>query len=224
MNPKISAIMPTRGRPALAQKAIQYFAAQTYENKELIVVDDIEDRSFPDGIRWDGFQQIQIPRALYFLHSSRKIGLKRNQCCRLAVGDVIAHWDSDDYSSPDRLESQMKILLESKLAVTGFNSMLFWDDDSSAAWKYEGSSGYAIGSSLMYQRSWWARNPFSETREIGEDNEFVSGARASKEMIAVDGGQTMVARIHSGNTSRKYPQGIQYRKLNREDIPTGFFA
>ena len=43
----ISAIMPTRSRPPLSQVALDCFLAQTYEPRELVIIDDEDDPSFP---------------------------------------------------------------------------------------------------------------------------------------------------------------------------------
>ena len=66
-----------------------------------------------------------------------EIGAKRNYGCERAAGDVIAHWDDDDYSAPERLADQVQRLLESGKAVTGFHSMRF--TDGVRWWKYEGT-------------------------------------------------------------------------------------
>jgi glycosyltransferase involved in cell wall biosynthesis len=50
------------------------------------------------------------------------IGAKRNLGCEAARGEIIAHWDDDDYSAPGRLEDQVRRILTSGKAVTGYNS------------------------------------------------------------------------------------------------------
>ena len=44
----VSAIMPTRSRPALSRAALNCFLAQTYEPRELVILDDDDDPSFLD--------------------------------------------------------------------------------------------------------------------------------------------------------------------------------
>src|SRR5688572_15862161 len=44
------AVMPTRGRVAFAKHALESFHSQTYPNKQLIILDDADDRSFPEGV------------------------------------------------------------------------------------------------------------------------------------------------------------------------------
>src|SRR5262245_40359289 len=94
---KVSCILPTRGRHDLATQAVECFASQTYPDKELIIVDDADDPSFRYGIL--------RPDSLYVTSIERlNIAAKRQLCCEYTTGDVIAHFDSDDYSDPRRLE------------------------------------------------------------------------------------------------------------------------
>ena len=114
------------------------------------------------------------------------------------MGEIIAHWDDDDYSAPERLAVQVRSLLESGKAVTGFHSMRF--TDGNRWWKYEGTRNYALGTSLCYRRGWWNTHRFPLV-QVGEDNQFVSTAHAAGELVTTDAGDLMYATNHPGNTS-----------------------
>lgn len=135
---------------------------------------------------------------LVHIEEGRKIGEKRNFGCSLAAGDVVAHWDDDDWSAPNRLEDQIQRMLETGKAVTGYRSMRFTDGRS--WWRYDGASSYAIGTSLCFRRNWWEAHPFP-AKQVYEDGEFVSVAHRSGQLISVDAGELMIASIHEGNTS-----------------------
>jgi glycosyltransferase involved in cell wall biosynthesis len=126
------------------------------------------------------------------------IGEKRNFGCQYAHGDVICHWDDDDYSAPERLADQMCRLAESGKAVTGYHSMRF--TDGAKWWQYRGERHYALGTSLCYRRAWWDAHRFPAI-QIGEDNGFVETAWRAGELATVDGTQFMHATIHAANTS-----------------------
>src|SRR4029077_19585158 len=103
MAPLVSCIMPTRDRPALVSRAIGFFLRQTYANTELIVVDD--------GSQDIGDVASMDPRIRYLrLGAPQSIGTKRNVACELARGDLIAHWDDDDWYAPHRLGYQVEQL------------------------------------------------------------------------------------------------------------------
>ncbi len=181
----ISAIMPTAGRRKMAAEAVETWRAQTWPERELVIVDDMFNRSFPGGVSGPG--------VVYEIGGSMTIGAKRNLACGLASGEVICHWDSDDIYSPDRMEHQANRLTETGADVTGYCPLLFVDEQG-RRWQYFGSDGnYAPGTSLMYRKAYWRGRPFNPLSRTGEEIQFLKGAR----MAVVDGGERCVARIHS---------------------------
>lgn len=201
----ISAIMPTRNRPGYAAEALECWRAQTYEPRELIIIDDLDAPSFRDGIQMDGVSYMVVRPGL-------TIGQKRNMACSRATGDLIAHWDDDDYSAPGRLADQVARIVETGKPVTGYRTMRL--TDGTHWWLYTGSVDYALGTSLVYERDWWLKYVF-DSIQVGEDTNFVGVARARGAIVSVDAGEMMWARIHPGNTSVKEPHknSAQWRRL-----------
>lgn len=191
----ISAIMPTRGRQLLAAAAVQCWLNQTYRPTELVIIDDMDAPSFPGGLSLPGVQYHMLRRRL-------TIGEKRNLACSRAVGEVIAHFDDDDVSAPGRLADQFEQLQATGKPLTGYRTMAL--TDGANWWRYTGPNDYALGTSLMYLRSWWAANAFLG-EQVGEDNAFITPARATGQISVTDAGEFMYARIHAGNTSVKEP-------------------
>lgn len=187
----VSAIMPTRGRPQFAARAVECFLAQTWPEKQLVIVDDGDCRSFARIPEHEDIQYNLMTRHL-------TIGAKRNIACSRAAGDVIMHWDDDDWSAPGRMTDQVNRLLEAGAPITGYHSMLF--SDGARRWKFTASSRhYALGTSLCYTRRFWETHPFPD-KNVGEDNAVVSRASG---IVCVDAGDLMIATIHDGNTSEK---------------------
>jgi glycosyltransferase involved in cell wall biosynthesis len=135
---------------------------------------------------------------LIHLDEQRTIGEKRNFGCSRADGDVIAHWDDDDWSGPGRVARQLAMLEESGLQVAGFNSMRFTDGEN--WWLYQGQPRYSLGTALCYRREWWQKIPF-QLSNIGEDNHMVAAAQQAKQIVSEAAGDLMYATIHPGNTS-----------------------
>src|SRR5687767_1929483 len=185
----ISAIMPTRGRREYAQRALESFLSQTYP-AELVILDDAADLSFPSGVNY--------PQVQYHVSASRSIAEKRNECCRLAKGDVIVHFDSDDWSAPTRIADQVKLLEESGKAVLGFCTVLFYDQQTRRAYRWGNDDRISIaGTSLCYKRDWAIAHPFAFEPGFkwGEDNAFKDTAKIAKQLIVVPGGSLIVAGI-----------------------------
>jgi hypothetical protein len=135
---------------------------------------------------------------LIHLEGKPVIGNKRNYGCQRAAGEIIAHWDDDDWSGPERLRTQAATLAETGSSVTGFRTMRFTDGE--VWWNYTGAPDFVVGTSLMYRRAWWARCPFNSL-QVGEDNAFVKAAADAGQLAAREAGGLMYATIHPGNTS-----------------------
>lgn len=167
------------------------FLKQTYASRELLIIadgDDIRDLC-------EGLPSVR----LIHVAEKRQIGAKRNFGCKRAAGEVICHFDDDDYSAPERIAAQVAALeAHPDKSVTGFHSMKF--TDGAQWWKYSGGLHYALGTSLCYRRAWQQAHPFPAT-QVGEDNTFVGTAWALNDLHTDDAGELMHATIHAGNTS-----------------------
>jgi len=153
-----------------------------------------------------------IPPGVRYLHleGSPTIGQKRNVGSEAARGELVASYDDDDFSAPGRLADQIHRMRAASVAVTGYRSMRFTDGRS--WWLYRGAADYALGTSLVYRRDWWACNPFPEM-QVGEDNGFVGRAREQGQIIAADACDLMWATIHDGNTSPRQLTGGNWSQL-----------
>ena len=172
-------------------RALRSFQQQTWPNRELVIVDDSDAPSF--------LEPLFVPGIQYLLAASRySIACKRNLAISRASGEIICHWDDDDWSAPGRIEDQVGRLLSHNAQVTAYNSMPFTDG---AEWfQYHGSPDYGIGTSLMYRREFWRAQPFPDI-PIEEDNWLVNRCRSH--IVSVATLDMMFGTIHAGNTSVK---------------------
>ena len=133
--PRVSCIMPTRDRRAFVDQAVYYFLRQDYPDTELIVVDDGYDKIgdlMPDD-----------PRIKYLrLPTVQSVGAKRNVACQHATGDIIAHWDDDDWSAPGRLRRQVSALLASGADVCGLSEVLHYRPLRGDGWLYRAGGAW----------------------------------------------------------------------------------
>src|SRR5277367_5106837 len=97
--PLISCILPTYNRRPFIAHAIAYFQRQSYDNRELIILDDGDD---PIGDLVPQDAAIRYER----LPNRLAIGAKLNLACEMAKGDIIAHFDDDDWYAEWRLSYQ----------------------------------------------------------------------------------------------------------------------
>lgn len=148
---------------------------------------------------------------VYRLPDGYTIGQKRNVGSQLARGEIIATWDDDDYSAPERLRDQVSRLQQTGRAVTGYHNMQFTDGRN--RWLFEQKADYALGTSLCYRKDWWEIHPFQPLR-VGEDDAFVNTANEFGQLASVDAGELMVASIHPGNTVQRHQREEKWKKIS----------
>lgn len=200
----ISCIMPTADRRDFVPDAIRQYLAQDYPNRELIVVDDGED-DVSDLIPPD-------PSIRYYrLPPGRSLGAKRNFAVEMARGDVIVHWDDDDWRSDRWVRSQVTTLLSEQADICGLDRILFYEPATRRGWRYvyDDTRPWVAGSTLCYRRDYWCANPFGDLT-IGEDNAFVWSDRAQRIVLNAHADQ-FIATIHGANTSRKDYTGYRWQ-------------
>lgn len=217
----VSCICPTNNRRKFIPAALECFFSQDWPEKELIVVDDGTDRVE------DLFKNVP-GKYIYYLEPNlpahrpkTPIGTKLNIAAEHASGEILCRWDDDDWSAPNRISDQVARLTESGKDVTGYKSMLFWNAEKKEASRYDNRNPmYALGSSLMYRKSYWQKNKFIPC-SWGEDTDFTNRAQANKAILSVDGGQMMVARTHAGNTCKR--DILLWPVVDASEIPKAFF-
>ncbi len=118
----ISVIMPVHNAGAYLSAAVRSILRQTHPKLELILIDDHSD---------DGAIEMLPPdsRLVVIQSDSRGIVSALNKGIAHAEHSVIARMDGDDISLENRLEVQLKLLLDSpKNTVVGSQIELFRDD------------------------------------------------------------------------------------------------
>ena len=122
--PKVSVVLPTHNRGHLLRRAIESVLRQTYEDFELIVVDDASVDDTEDVV-----MSIQDPRLKFIQHDvNRGGGAARNTGVQMARGELIAFQDSDDEWFPSKLKIQTGIM-ERASAKVGVVYSGFWRVD-----------------------------------------------------------------------------------------------
>lgn len=224
----VSALMPTRGRQEMAMHAVHSFLAQTYPVKELLILDDVDDPSFLSFTNRDVYNEAYSTgdslRVVHYVAKEQKsIGFKRNWLAEKAEGHILFHWDSDDWSHPDRIATQVDLLRSTEKSVCGFNSILFIDENLKKAWRYQ-TRDRAVGTSLCYTKEFFLNHLFPDTQQA-EESSFMDAAIRANEFVRIAGLNLMVARLHAGNTVPKKPANSweNYQPILWEDIPALFF-
>ena len=106
-NNKVSVIMPAFNSEHTIARAIESVLSQTYEDFELIIVDDAS----TDEVSMVVEKFRNDPRVV-FLRNGENLGVakSRNKAIKIAAGRYISFLDSDDWWSKNKLEKQLKAM------------------------------------------------------------------------------------------------------------------
>ena len=107
MDSLVSIIMPSYNTAGYIAESIQSVLAQTYNNWELIIVDDCSPDNTDEVVK-----PFLADLRIKYLKNEKNSGaaVSRNRALREAKGKWIAFLDSDDLWMPEKLEKQIKFM------------------------------------------------------------------------------------------------------------------
>lgn len=123
----VSIITPNWNCAKFIGETIKSVQAQTYQNWEMIIVDDCSTDNSEKVVE----PYLKEDKRIRFLCNERNSGaaVSRNYAMREAKGKWIAFLDSDDLWTPDKLEKQLKFMVDNgySFSYTGRSTI---DEDS----------------------------------------------------------------------------------------------
>lgn len=224
---KISVIVPVYNAENYIEKCIYSILNQTYEDFEIIVVNDgSSDNSlnkllklkdeYPDKIR-------------VFSQENKGVSVARNFALENVNGDFIAFVDSDDWIESDYLQVLKDALAEGDVVISGFkrfNSIYEFqyekipENNDWAKFKYCSVAG------KMYRKSFLNKYSIHYKKfKIGEDAYFNIDcyAKANKVLVAEYAGYCNYENVHSVTNNKTYSKEdsfINVLKAINNDINT----
>lgn len=155
---KVLVIMPTYGRLPFLNRALASFLSQTYDDKELVIVND--DKNVEIKCEYPNVICINVSKKIL-------IGQKKNIATNLGYHDLYIPFDDDDIMLPNRIQN-----------CVNFHTKNFEIE------LYRNMLGYTISGNLFmeaptsqncisYTRSaWFGCNGYCHNTNNGEDQEF----------------------------------------------------
>lgn len=229
---KLTVIAPTFNRPDRHQNLYHAFQHQTYEDKELLVLDDSPTKS-------PFFQNLTDSRVTYiYLPPQKNLAIKRNLSVEMAKGEIIAQFDDDDYYAPTYLEIMVHLLEDADLIK--LSKWLAWREADGTLWEwdtgfvqksqfqvsgnevkhlenfifenetYEKSfidkSLWGYEFTFVYRKSLWESSPFNSSLKVA-DYDFILRARKANKVLKHTPhlSHLCLHTLHKGNTII-YPQ------------------
>ena len=97
----VCAVMLVNGRPEMTRKAIESFRAQTYNNKQLLILDTTPKGSLIEWTNEPNETQIWHYHPRENKSCDKTIGALRNKANSMCLNaEILCHWDSDDIQPP----------------------------------------------------------------------------------------------------------------------------
>ncbi len=174
----ISVGLPFHNARSSLAAAVRSVFAQTFQDWELILVDD----GSTDGSLAIA-RSLRDPRVRVLADGkNRHLAARLNEIASVARGDLVARLDADDMMHPERLERQARLLAD-QAAVdfvgTGFYTLgprgelgLRGCDPVNGAGRHVLRHGLVAHATMLARRAWLRANPYDERFWRAEDLEL----------------------------------------------------
>lgn len=126
---KVSIITPIYNSELFIDDTIASVINQTYENWELLLVDDCSTDSSAEKIKKFLLKDDRLK--YYRLEKNSGAAVARNFALKNSSGRFVAYLDADDIWEKDKLEKQVKFMLDNQYAFTCTNYYKIKDDGTS---------------------------------------------------------------------------------------------
>jgi len=170
----VSTIIPVYNRPILIVEAVNSVLAQTYNNTEVIVVDDGSDDDTPSVLL---SLQTEHPQVTVLTQQNQGPGVARELGRQHAKGEFIQFLDSDDLLLPEKFALQVKALNESPKAVIAYGKTEMTDLHQSLSGVAMRKTGEKISSmfpEFLKSRWWGTSTPLYRACELDKAGAWLS--------------------------------------------------
>lgn len=176
----------------MLRRAVDCFLRQHHERRELIVLHedtDTETRDFLAQLASPHIRSTVVPATPHL-----RLGTKRNLLVRAARGTYVANWDDDDWSSPERLAQQLRVVQESRLPACVIQFEVIFDELEQRAYL---SAGNTWENSIFCERA--VMPPYADL-DVAEDVPVVKQLIAARQLVSLASPHLYVYVYHGRNT------------------------
>lgn len=207
----VSVIIPTYNVEKEIKRCIESIINQTYKNIEIIIVDDYSTDNTVNIIKNNYKNNEKIK--LFLNDSNKKAAYTRNRAINESQGELIAIQDADDYSSPLRIEKQVKYLLKNKdFSFVGSNAYSF---DRKGIWKLTDLKEKPISEDFYKKKSPFVHGSILFKRKALED---VNLYRVAKETERGQDGDLLMRLYKAGFKGANIDEALYYYQENLNTV------
>jgi len=216
----VSVIMPLYNAEPYVEAAIDSIFSQSYQNLEIIVIDDGSTDRGAERVKGFG------DKVVFAQQSNLGISAARNRAIEMSTGDYVAFLDADDLWTPEKLEIQIAALQEDGTldTVFGFAKQFFSPDLSEEAKKRlvcppDAAPGYLASSMLIKRDSFLKVGLFDTSTKVGEFIDWFARAKEANLKIKMLPNLVLKRRIHEENTSLQHRRGgVDFTQILKASI------
>jgi glycosyltransferase involved in cell wall biosynthesis len=227
--PLVSGLLVTGDRVTMAKRAIRSFAAQTYVNRELVVVTGGSRRVREALERYVAALGLDSVRFVNPESTDRPLGHLRNVSIDAARGDFLCRWDGGHYSHPERMEQQLGRMLErdagacfltDHLQLLEDHRLLFWIDWTGGG-RIDGMQKYVPGTAMLARHA-GVRYPEDGPHNGRDDDSALLGALLESVPVVhvEDAGHLWLYTFRGDDTSARE----HHARMNELGAPREFVA
>ncbi len=194
--PLISCICITRAKPHLLRRAISCYEAQTYGNRELVILYEDDDEATAAFL-----ETAHLPEMVSIMkvaaNPKQKLGTLRNMAVEAARGTFICQWDDDDWCHSGRLEQQYAALKNTHFQASLLTQWIVYDDTRNDAYisntrLWEGS--ILCNKEVMLQKRY-------EQVARGEDTAVIDHLKSKDYICEINGKAGLYIYIYHGSNT-----------------------
>jgi teichuronic acid biosynthesis glycosyltransferase TuaG len=224
MNELISIITPSYNSKRFIKDTIDSVLSQTYENWEMIIVDDCSKDDSAIYIE----ELIKNDSRITLITLEKNIGAAeaRNKALKVANGRYIAFLDSDDFWLPEKLEKQLDFMQKNDYAFT-FTSYIPMSEDATEEYPFVSApleidySGYCKNTIIGCLTVMIDKDKTGDFRmpNIKSSHDMALWLLIMKRGVLAYGLNEVLAKyrlVSTSNTSKKYKAAMDVWKVYRE--------
>jgi glycosyltransferase involved in cell wall biosynthesis len=209
--PTVSIVIASRNRPSLLQESIESCLRQTFQDFEIIVVDDGSEESLESVVTAIDDERVRF----YRCEQHQGLPTARNIGTNLARGDFIAVQDDDDIMLPQRLQRQLSAIEDNEVAGC-FGGWIDFDDETGRLVGYGGGESFGLPDfmfksrivlhpTLMLRRNIMAA--FGYQRELYQNSDYnLAGRLANAGVKLVNCADVIILRrVHAAGMTQVSP-------------------